>query len=245
MDDVGHYVYGVVAAPADTPTPYERGIDPAFGVELLRQGALAAITSRVRLEQLSHDGGEGRLAELAVRHEHVLESFLVAGLNVLPFQFGTLCASDSDVSRLLEAREAALTTALVAVDGKLEVGVRISVDPDRVRESLLEQDDDLRRRHAELETLTPGAAHLRRKQLDRHLSERVSIEAARATAALHSDLTFHAAAARPGAYLVPQGDVDAFIERAQATARELGLRIDVTGPWPPYSFAALEGDADG
>lgn len=242
MSDPGRYVYGVVAASGDTPTPHECGIDPAFGVEVLRRGALAAITSRVRLEQLSPDANDGRLAELAVRHEHVLESFLVAGLSVLPFRFGTVCASDGDVTTLLETRESALTSALAAVEGKLEVGVRCSVDREQLRQTILEEDDDLRERHAEFATLGPGAAHLRRKQFERLLADRVSREASRRTAALQVELARHAAAAREMSYLLPSAEIDGFVERAQAAAQELGLRVEVTGPWPPFSFAELETD---
>lgn len=90
--------------------------------------------------------------------------------------------------------------------------------------------------------LSPGAAHLRRKQLERILAERVSSEASRRAAQLHAELAGHAAAARDSSYLVPVAQIDDFVERARATAGELGLRADVTGPWPPFSFAEPERD---
>jgi hypothetical protein len=44
-----------------------------------------------------------------------------------------------------------------------------------------------------------------------------------------------------GAYLVAVEDTDAFLARAEElrTAHD-ELRIEVNGPWPPYSFATLE-----
>jgi gas vesicle protein GvpL/GvpF len=45
------------------------------------------------------------------------------------------------------------------------------------------------------------------------------------------------------AYLVPDADTEAFHARVDALARQYrpqGLRIDLTGPWPPYNFAALD-----
>jgi hypothetical protein len=257
MDDagrVGRYVYGVAPVSAGAPAPQVPGIDPAYDVELLERGSLAAITSRVRVTRLSPDGDDERLIELALRHEHVLESFLAAGLSVLPFRFGTLCSTEGDVARLLETKEPALSTALAAVDGKLEVGVRISIDRERVREAILDADDDLRDRDAQLATLGPGAAHLRRKQLERILDERVTQEASRRAATMLDELSSGASAARsaPGrdaavvesSYLVPAATVGGFVERARSLADERGVLIDVTGPWPPYSFVEFEADGD-
>ncbi len=250
MSDIGRYVYGVVSAPSGSVTPQAHGIDPIYDVELLKRGPLAAITSRVRVAQLSPESDNAGIVDLALRHEHVLESFLVAGLSVLPFRFGTLCASDGDVTELLEINEAPLSRALTAVRGKLEMGVRIMVDRDELRESVLESDVELSRRQREIATLSPGAGHLRRKQLERTLAERVASEATRRVAALHADISGNAAAARlegggddavaVAAYLVPIERIDGFAADAHVLAAEAGLRIRVTGPWPPYSFASVE-----
>jgi Gas vesicle synthesis protein GvpL/GvpF len=46
------------------------------------------------------------------------------------------------------------------------------------------------------------------------------------------------------AYLVDENRAESFIERVHAWARDSReLTVEVTGPWPPYSFAALEGQS--
>jgi hypothetical protein len=47
------------------------------------------------------------------------------------------------------------------------------------------------------------------------------------------------------AYLLPRSEVEAFVDavRAQEAARH-GLTFLCTGPWPPYSFAMVEGGTE-
>jgi hypothetical protein len=45
-----------------------------------------------------------------------------------------------------------------------------------------------------------------------------------------------------GTYLVDRGDVVAFKAAVDQVAAQHGhVRVEVAGPWPPYSFATLEG----
>ena len=48
-----------------------------------------------------------------------------------------------------------------------------------------------------------------------------------------------------GAYLVPEEDSASFAAAVETVAAASpGVQVDCRGPWPPYSFAALDG-ADG
>jgi len=108
---------------------------------------------------------------------------------------------------------------------------------------------------------------VRVQDLDRDVARETEL-AARATAlaaaeAIHADLSGHAVAARRhrpqdpqlrgesrwmvlnGAYLVDDDIAEAFAVAVAACAdRYRDVTIESTGPWPPYSFADIEDDAD-
>lgn len=109
-----------------------------------------------------------------------------------------------------------------------------------------------------------GAAYLSRRRAQLAARADGWQRAARGGADLHGALSLGVAAARQhppqnpqlargqglmvlnGAYLVDDAHQDRFADRARAMLAELdlaGFRLDVTGPWPPYSFA--EGPAEG
>ncbi|AVT35088.1 gas vesicle protein GvpFL [Plantactinospora sp. BC1] len=107
-----------------------------------------------------------------------------------------------------------------------------------------------------------GAEYLRRRRTALAAGEAARRAAAEGAEAVHAALSGQAEAARRhrpqdrslsgvpdpmvlnGAYLLPAGRAADFAE----LVRELGtrhpvLRLELTGPWPPYSFAALDDTA--
>jgi hypothetical protein len=192
-------------------------------------------------------------------HEAVLERLLETVPAVVPFRFGSACADEADVVALLEARESELTDALARLAGRVELGVKAYVDPVRLADVVCDGDERLAALRAEIATASPGTAHLRRKQLERHVAEAAARERLQLGTALHQRLSTTAVAActnplpdageglQPvvnGAYLVEREDEAPFRREAADAAAEhaaFGLRIDVTGPWPAYNFVGADG----
>ena len=149
---------------------------PSYPVELVRDGGLAAIASRVDLAEF----GEEALAErarsstgsrrAALAHEEVLERALQGGRSLLPFRFGTIYLDTEQVGALLRERSSELSGGLERVRDRLELGVRGALDPARAEAALLESDPDLAPLAAELAGSSSGAAYMRRKQLERELA---------------------------------------------------------------------------
>jgi hypothetical protein len=40
-------------------------------------------------------------------------------------------------------------------------------------------------------------------------------------------------------HLVPRGSIDRYTSAIERAAREAGVRMIVSGPWPPYAFADI------
>jgi Gas vesicle synthesis protein GvpL/GvpF len=226
--------------------------------EALRTVTRSGLTAVVGSVPLSSFGDEALrrnfedldwLAKVARAHDAVVDAVTRAGPTV-PLRLATVYLEDERVRLVLEHRHADFDQALTRVTGRTEWGVKALADPARLREP-------------EPATRTSGAgagaAYLRRRRdqlAARERGEQAAAEAAErihaALAGLAVDAVLHrphspqlAGGSRPmilnAAYLV---DDDAAREFARAVAaldeeyEEISLQL--TGPWPPYSFSSLE-----
>ncbi|MGP4028226.1 GvpL/GvpF family gas vesicle protein [Actinomadura sp. 3N407] len=100
-----------------------------------------------------------------------------------------------------------------------------------------------------------GTAYLRRRQDERRRRADAARRAGEQAGAVHAELADHAVASRhhppqdpglsgrPGtqilnvAYLLDEEQVEGFLAVTRAAAERMaGIEVEVTGPWPPYSF---------
>jgi gas vesicle protein GvpL/GvpF len=252
----GWYLYGVVEA-REAP-------DLQPGIELLAEGRLAGVTSRVSLEEFDEEALPQRLADPAWleenirRHEQVLESVL-ATTAVLPCRFCTVYRNEADLRRFLSERQDELVAALAQVEGRVELGVKAFVDPERFAEDATQENDRIRKLAAHAAEAEGGRGYLESRRLEREVGNERARFGQEAAAQLHQRLLGTAESGvlldlqRPelsgrndemvlnGAYLV--SDRPGFERELAALAAELskrGIELELTGPWPPYNFVAEE-----
>ena len=254
----GWYVYGVVPAsqlPADAFAD-TKGVHPSGEIVLIADDDLAAITSDVPLSEFGeaaiadnlHD--EAWLEEKVRAHEAVLEAAL-GRAPLVPFRFGTIYVSDDHVRRMLR-ESTGLGDALERLNGMVELGVKAFLN--------VAQFDRARRPESDPEE-SSGRAYLLRKQRDRQLAEERAAFVAQRAAESHERLAAVSEDARAnqlqrpevsggagemilnGAYLV-RLDGEAAFRQVLASLEEGGaaggVHYELTGPWPPYNFVAVE-----
>ena len=249
----GTYVYGVV--PSDTtPTVFANvhGVDPKEPVGLVPRGEVAAVGSGVRLDEFGTEALEANLRDLAwledkVRaHDSVLAAVL-GHATVVPFRFGAIYDSEDHVRAMLAERRD-LAEALARLAGAVELGVGAYLDSEQLHARLAAE-----RGIGEGEE--SGRAYMERRRLERELDDAVAGFAAECSRTAHDRLAAEASDARSnpvrasddarrlmvlnGAYLVR--DEGAFRAAASELASKLaadGVSVEITGPWPPYNFAA-------
>ena len=215
---------------------------------------LTAAVGTVGLDEFGEEGLRRNLEDLdwlaatARAHDAVIAAIARFG-PVVPMRMATVYLDDQRVSQLLETRRDDFVTALRHVTGRAELGVKAYADPDvlagqdksaeqasgtkmsgtaylmRRRQALTANDDAFRiaAEHAERihsRLLTQAVDGKRKPAADRSLSHR-------------KDWTV-----LNGTYLVNRDDIDAFSALVAAVDRDTpGIELEITGPWPPYSFA--------
>lgn len=253
------YVYGVVEADRDFAGE-SVGVGPGPLRGVAAEG-LVAVTSVVDAAEFRRGGAAADLDWLgskAEAHDRVLSRLADAG-PVVPFRFGTLARSEADVRRLLRRHREALGDRLEALRGRREWGVKIYCSADRLAERLTDLSDPGPVRTVEEHGGGTGTTYLTGKRRGRERAREAERLAAGIVCDSHERLAAAAAdsAELPvreaerdgapqvfnGAYLVSEGDEEEFRRRVGELAEEygpLGVAIDLTGPWPAYSFSSLE-----
>ena len=187
------------------------------------------------------------LAATARAHDGVIVALARSG-PVVPMRMATVFLDDGRVRELLEARHDDFVAALDRVTAREELGVKAFADP-----KVLTGENESGERPGEKPS---GTAYLmRRRRALASQDDAFRIAAAHAER-IHAGLLEHAVDGkrRPasdrrlsvrdggtwlnGTYLVEKGEVDAFRSAVAAIDQNTpGIELEITGPWPPYSFA--------
>ncbi|MFF3561237.1 GvpL/GvpF family gas vesicle protein [Streptomyces sp. NPDC002574] len=234
---------GVAGAPVRL-VPGPHGAELAAAVSAVPAADFQEAALRRNLEDLTW------LEAVARAHHTVIEA-LSARATVLPLRLATVYLDDSRVGAMLAGGRAMFTACLARLEGHLEWGVKIYVEdaPDEAPGAPPAR---------EAADLSPGRAYLRARRVQRSSREdahRDALRAAERVAAIGRELAADHARHRVqqgqlagdagenvvnDAYLVARDHAEDFRARAQDAAAGLtGVRVEVTGPWAPYSFAAV------
>lgn len=243
-DTVLHEVTGVSGEPVYQVTA--DGLTAAVGAVPLAEFGDQAL--RRNLEDLAW------LEAVARRHHEVIESAARGG-PVVPMRLATVYHSDEGVSAMLSSHHGELAEALGRVSGRDEWGVKVYVPPRQSPEPGAPAGAD----PASADPASPGASYLRRRKSELSAGEQARRSAAASAEEIHAVLSGLAAGSllRPpqapqlsghtgqmilnSAYLVDTGRADRLREAVESLAnRHRSVRVELTGPWPPYSFAAID-----
>ncbi|HVW44805.1 MAG TPA: GvpL/GvpF family gas vesicle protein [Amycolatopsis sp.] len=253
-DDYGIWLYAVTGR-AD---PAGLGRLPGVAGEPVRRVEAAGLTAVVGDVPLDAFGEEALhrnledldwLAGVARAHDAVVAT-VPAGGPVVPVRLATVYRDDDSVRAMLERRAADFHRALERVTGRTEWGVKLFA---------AEPTDEPATADAGPSRRGAGTAYLARRRAVLAWRERQDERAAEQAEKVHQRLFSLAAAGRAHppqsralaedngrmirnlAYLVDDASGTAFAEAVAACDRENdAISVQLTGPWPPYSFAAME-----
>ena len=141
----GRYLYGVIPGSEATSEQMGRDAGGSYGpigidgteVYTILSGSVAAVVSDVPGENIRPDR-----RRLAAHHE--ILKLLTARGATLPISFGTIADSSEAVRQLLASSRAALVQQLGRVEGKVEMGLRLSWDVPNIFQYIVSTHADLR-----------------------------------------------------------------------------------------------------
>ncbi len=220
---------------------------PGRSLETVTAGGLEAVASPVPEDLVADEAMRDidHVGRLARAHDKVLRA-LAERTTVVPARLGSLYPSRQAVAAMLDRHRGELSAALDSLSGRSEWGLKVYRGPTETAPA------------PRADALQTGTAYLRRRQAERRQREADQDAAARMVADLHRAVAAaaHATVTRPpqhpkvsgvrapmllnAAYLVDVAHQETFTAVVRDLAdrhREEGLRVQLTGPWPPYSFA--------
>ncbi|MCB5179201.1 GvpL/GvpF family gas vesicle protein [Streptomyces antimicrobicus] len=251
LDGVLAALTGVAGRPVTLLVPPDPGPGPgpgpvAFVVSDVDRPDWTEEALKVHFEDLDW------LGDTARAHHRVIEA-LAARTTVLPLRLATLYEDRDRALQALRAQRADFAERLARLRAHTEYGVKVYVRPAGATAPAAAP--------GPASGLSPGKAYLRARRAQHHAhedhyrqareaGERIAAVARRCGAAHARHPVQRGPLAAPGpgeagenvlndAFLVPDEVADAFRAAVQEVAGALpGVRVELTGPWAPYSFAA-------
>ncbi|MFJ4776707.1 GvpL/GvpF family gas vesicle protein [Streptomyces sp. NPDC088762] len=242
---------GVADAPVTLLTPdAQEGAGPA---------ALAFVTSQVPDADWREQALKARFEDLdwlevtARSHHHVIQA-LADHTTVLPLRMATLYQDGDRALAALREQHRTFADRLALLAHHTEYGVKAYIRPET---DTAAADESPAPATTPAPAAGPGKAYLRARKAQHHAREdryRQAAQAAEriaATAARHAThVVRHPTQTGPltrgeagenvlnDAYLVPEDEAETFRAAIRLAGEDLpGIRVEITGPWAPYSFA--------
>ncbi|MGW6421714.1 GvpL/GvpF family gas vesicle protein [Nocardia sp. NPDC055053] len=256
---LGVWLYAVTFSRDSEDTPIELNGVAGEPVRTVASLDLTAVVGSVPLDVFGEQPLRAHLEDLdwleatARAHDAVISALVRRGAAV-PVRLATVFRDDDAVRWLLDQRRADIDAALALVSGRTEWGVKAYGDRAALTTAVAEA-----RAVSEGAATGAGTAYLARRRAQLSAQDTVERDAAERAEQIHTRLVHHAAAGRRqpltdpalsgrrdwivlnGTYLVDDDSTDDFTATVTALgARFPGIRLELTGPWPPYSFAGVE-----
>src|SRR5690349_12773017 len=162
--------------------------------------------------------------------------------------FGTVFRAEDDVCELLRSTYQAFSDVLDKMRDKIEFGLKVLWDRERVIASLERDNDEIRRLKDEIDRNAQSSTYFARMQLGRLVEGALEDTGNAFVADIHEALKDVAVASRSNkpigdrmimnaAFLVERDRERAFDEKVREISRKYEdlLTFKYTGPWPPYN----------
>ena len=205
------------------------------------------------------------LATHVLAHQQVLDALVATKLPVIPMRFCTIYPDTNELCDSLRRYNAAFVAELERQRGKQEWGIKQIVDIHALQSAVAQghpalaavvQDGEIERLRKQIAGMSAGAAFLLKKKLTNLIADRaqtfafaVADETLRVLGNAAVDtVTSDLPKDRPevclnAAFWVETERYDDFVGQLEQLAEAfgpVGVRYELSGPWPPHHFLHLE-----
>ena len=184
-------------------------------------------------------------------HEQVNET-VMREFTVLPMAFGALFRTEDDIIELMRGTQEALRDVLAQMKGKVEFGLKVNWDRDRVIAEIEEENEEIRNLKEQITSRATGSTYFARMQLGRLVETALSEHSDAYVREVYSVLRDTAVASRANKPIGDKMIMNAafLVEREREVefdqkVKEIGAKYEgklyfkYTGPWPPYNFVHI------
>lgn len=251
----GRWVYAIAERIDLTPLAAIRGVG-GNQVRVIAAAGLTAVAEDVPLAEFGEKALHRNLEDLnwleaAARAHHAVIDAVAGQGPLVPMRLAAVYSSDAAIAAMLHDRGAYFRSVLGRIRGRMEWGVKAYSG--RQPEG---GDTAVAAAVPSRPGAGAGAAYLRRRRDQLTAQKDARRETLASAEMVHAELSRYAAATRlhppqapqltgskapmllNAAYLLDSTRQDEFAAAVAALAgQHPGLRLELTGPWPPYSFA--------
>jgi hypothetical protein len=252
------YLYCVT----DKEPVLERAEDLVDNLYFVHHSDLCAVARNVEESEFGEEGLKKNMAGLewvktnATLHERIIEQ-IMTNTCVIPFKFGTLFNTDDSLKAMLEEYGEEFQAILRKLENKEEWGVKIYCNPEKLKASFSNDEEEILKIEDEIKSSSVGKSHFLKKKKDelieRMLNDKIC-ECGQESFGLLKELSFEARINKllpkevtereddmvlNSAFLVDTDKVADFLNMVDTLKmhyEDKGLLIDCTGSWPPYNF---------
>src|SRR5262245_46535701 len=226
----GRYVYGIIEA-KDGWAFGKMGIGgQGEMVYTVHHGDIASVVSKTNVFIFDPT------RENALAHEHVIESVMKSH-TIIPMAFGTVFRTDEDIRQVLKSIYTSLKDVLKQMEGKVEFGLKVSWERERIIDELKREDEEIHRLHAELTKKHLQSTYFARMQLGRMIDKSLAERSAEFVREIYDGLRFACVASRDNkpigdkmimnaAFLIRRDREPDFEAAVNKVARKFGDRLN-------------------
>lgn len=194
--------------------------------------------------------------EILRGHEDVVDA-LMKLTAVVPFKFGTILKDEEAASKMLREYAEKFKKLLSKFTGREEWGLNVYADNQEFKKRLVKDKPRLKNLDEEKGKLSKGTAYLLGRKMEEELKDDIAARLAKVSEIIFQEAGKNAYEAKLNktlpqkltgknkemilntAFLIEREKVARFCQQVKRLIEKyepLGLDIEVSGPWPPYSF---------
>jgi hypothetical protein len=242
-----YYVYALIES---KHTPDLSGLvavgNPDTALKLVAIGDIAAIVSEFELDEIISTRRH------MLTHTKVLENVMLQ-CSILPFSFGTIVDGIAKINALIEGHQRRLSADLKALDGYIEVGVKVTWNEDKIFKEIMQESAEISRAAAQLKTRPAAETYYARidlgREIETQMKSKKAVEGAKLIERLSAFVDLKVIkepkaemVILDAAFLVRANKEAALINELEAIDRENPERLTfkLVAPVPPYNFVSLK-----
>ena len=242
----GRYLYAIVAGSEDR-SYQDLGI-VGGNVYTISDGHTAAVVSDVPNQKIRPE------RRYFAAHQAVLRK-LMEDTDLLPMAFGIISAGPKSVRAILSRNRKAISSQLMRVSGKVEMGLKVSWDVPNIFEYMVKIHPDLMEARDRLLNSPRGTTHEQKLELGRLFERLLEADRDRHTDQVEDTLGPVCSEIKRNkcreerdvmnlACLVARTSIAAFETRVLKAASlfDDNFSFDYSGPWAPHNFVEIEMD---